>query len=70
MRGEDIRDVPLAELMDHISMVFQRVPPFQDTIYQNISMGKTEALKEEVYEAARKARCYDFIMALPRALTP
>ena len=65
MRGEDIRDVPLAELMDHISVVFQRVYLFQDTIYQNISMGKTDASKEEVYEAARKARCYDFIMALP-----
>ena len=50
MRGEDIRDVPLAELMDHISVVFQRVYLFQDTIYQNISMGKTDASKEEVYE--------------------
>ena len=51
--------------MDHISMVFQRVYLFQDTIYNNISMGKPDATEEEVYEAARKARCYDFIMALP-----
>ena len=36
---------------------------FQDTIYNNISMGKPDATEEEVYEAARKARCYDFIMA-------
>ena len=65
IRGTDIRNVPLAELMDHISMVFQRVYLFQDTIYNNIIMGKPDATEEEVYEAAKKARCYDFIMALP-----
>ena len=65
IRGVDTRQVPLAELMDHISMVFQRVYLFQDTIYNNISMGKPNATEDEVYEAARKARCYDFIMALP-----
>ena len=65
IRGTDIRDVPLAELMEQISMVFQRVYLFQDTIYNNISMGKPDATEEEVYEAAKKARCYDFIIALP-----
>lgn len=65
IRGTDIRDVPLAELMEQISMVFQKVYLFQDTIYNNISMGKPDATEEEVYEAAKKARCYDFIMALP-----
>lgn len=65
VRGTDIRDVPLAELMDQISIVFQRVYLFQDTIYHNISMGKPDATEQEVYEAAKKARCYDFIMALP-----
>ena len=65
IRGTDIRNVPLAELMEQISMVFQRVYLFQDTIYNNISMGKPNATAEEVYEAAKKARCYDFIMALP-----
>ena len=65
IRGVDIRNVPLSELMDQISMVFQRVYLFQDTIYNNISMGKPDATEEEVYEAAKKARCYDFIMALP-----
>ena len=65
IRGTDIRDIPLAELMKQISMVFQRVYLFQDTIYNNISMGKPDATEEEVYEAAKKARCYDFIMALP-----
>lgn len=63
--GKDIRNVPMGDLMDHISMVFQRVYLFQDTIYNNIAMARPDASKEEVYEAARKARCYDFIMALP-----
>ena len=66
LRGTDIRSVPLAELMDNISMVFQRVYLFQDTIYNNIAIGRTEATREEVEEAAKKARCYDFIMALPQ----
>lgn len=65
IRGVDIRDVPLAELMDQISMVFQRVYLFQDTIYNNIAMGRPDALEEEVIQAAKKARCYDFVTALP-----
>lgn len=65
IRGVDIRDIPLSELMDNISMVFQRVYLFQDTIYNNIIMGKPDATEEEVYAAAKKARCYDFITALP-----
>lgn len=65
IRGMDIRNVPLAELMEQISMVFQRVYLFQDTIYNNISIGKPDATEEEVYAAAKKAHCYDFIMALP-----
>lgn len=66
VRGKDVRDVRLADLMDHISMVFQRVYLFQDTIYNNIAMGRPDATQEEVVEAAKKARCYDFIMALPQ----
>lgn len=65
VRGVDIRDMALSELMNHISMVFQRVYLFQDTIYHNISMGRPDATREEVIEAAKKARCYDFIMELP-----
>ena len=65
VRGVDIRDVPLSELMKQISMVFQRVYLFQDTVYANIVMGRPDATKEEVVEACRKARCYDFIMSLP-----
>lgn len=65
IRGKDVRNVKLNDLMNHISMVFQRVYLFQDTIYNNISMGRPDATREEVMEAAKKARCYDFIMALP-----
>lgn len=65
IRGKEVREVKLSDLMDHISMVFQRVYLFQDTIYNNISMGRPGASEAEVIEAAKKARCYDFIMALP-----
>ena len=65
IRGTDICEVPVANLMDNISMVFQRVYLFQDTVFNNIAMGKTDASREEVIEVAKKARCYDFIMKLP-----
>ncbi|EXM39938.1 ABC transporter permease [Ruminococcus albus SY3] len=65
LRGTDIRKIPLAALMDNISMVFQRVYLFQDTVYNNIALGRPDASREEVLEAAKKARCYDFIMELP-----
>ena len=63
--GVDIRDLPLATLMDQISMVFQRVYLFQDTIRANIALGRPDASEEAVIAAAKKARCHDFIMALP-----
>lgn len=65
LRGTDIRNIPLATLMDNISMVFQRVYLFQDTVYNNIAMGRPDASREKVIEAAKKARCYDFIAELP-----
>ena len=65
VKGVDIRDLSIEELMGQISMVFQNVYLFQDTIYNNILMGRSEATEKEVYEAAKKARCYDFIMAMP-----
>ena len=65
IKGVDIRNLSIEELMGQISMVFQNVYLFQDTIYNNILMGKSDATEKEVYEAAKKARCYDFIMALP-----
>jgi len=64
-RGKDIRSLPLEGLMEQISMVFQKVYLFEDTVYNNIAMGLSSVDKESVYEAARKARCYDFIMKLP-----
>jgi ATP-binding cassette subfamily B protein len=65
VKGENIKDIPLGNLMDQISMVFQRVYLFQDTVYNNIAIGRPNATREEVEEAAKKARCYDFIMQLP-----
>ena len=65
LRGTDIRGIPLATHMDNISIVFQRVYLFQDTIYNNSAIGRPGASREEVIEAAKKARCYDFIMELP-----
>lgn len=65
LRGTDIRKIPLATLMNNISMVFQRVYLFQDTVYNNIALGRPDASREEIIEAAKKARCYDFIMDLP-----
>lgn len=63
--GKDIKNISLGSLMDKISMVFQRVYLFQDTIYNNIAIGRPNATREEVIEAAKKARCYDLIMSLP-----
>ncbi len=65
VRGTDISRVPLKTLMDQISIVFQKVYLFEDTVFNNIAMGKENATFEEVAEAAKKARCYDFIMNLP-----
>ncbi len=66
VRGRDIRQVPLGELMDQMSVVFQRVYLFQDTVFNNIRMGRPDATREEVLDAARKARCYDFVQRLPQ----
>ena len=63
--GVDIKDVSLETLMSKISMVFQNVYLFEDTIENNIKFGKPEASREQVIEAAKKAMCHDFIEALP-----
>ena len=52
-------------LLSNISMVFQKVYLFHDTIENNIRFGNPSATQEEIIEAAKKARCHDFIMALP-----
>ena len=65
LNGKDIKNISLGSLMNQISMVFQRVYLFKDTIYNNIAMGRPDATREEVVEAAKKARCYDLIRSLP-----
>lgn len=64
--GSDISKVEPEMLMKDISMVFQDVYLFQDTIRNNIRFGRNEATEEEIVDAARKACCHDFIMRLPK----
>ena len=64
--GIDIRDIPYDELLDRISIVMQNVQLFDNTIEENIRVGKKGATKKEIIEAAKKARIHDFIMSLPK----
>lgn len=61
----DIRNMAPEELLSHISMVFQDVYLFNDTIFQNIAYGTVAPTKEKVIAAAKAAHCHDFIMRLP-----
>lgn len=63
--GKDVREYTLESLMEQISMVFQNVYLFADTIENNIRFGRPEATHEEVVEAAKRACCHEFIEALP-----
>ena len=63
--GKNIREYKIENLMNSISMVFQDVYLFEDTIENNIKFGKQNASHEEVVQAAKKARCHEFIEALP-----
>ena len=63
--GRDVREYTLESLMEQISMVFQNVYLFADTIENNIKFGRPQATHAEVVEAARKACCVDFIETLP-----
>ena len=63
--GKDIREYTCDSLLKNISMVFQNVYLFEDTIRNNICFGKSDATEIEMIEAAKAARCHDFIMALP-----
>ena len=65
MGGHDVREFTCDSLLSNISMVFQNVYLFHDTIRNNICFGKPGATEEEMIEAAKKACCHDFIMALP-----
>ena len=63
--GYDIKHIDPENVLGEISMVFQKVILFRDTIYNNIKIGKHDATEEEVMEAAKKANCHDFIMQFP-----
>lgn len=64
--GKDIRTMEPEALQRNISMVFQDVYLFQDTIAANIRLGREGATQKEIEEAARLACCHDFIMKLPQ----
>lgn len=63
--GVDVKEYSMDSLMRNFSFVFQSVYLFQDTIANNIRFGQLDAPMEKVIEAAKKAYCHDFIMALP-----
>ncbi|HWQ80280.1 MAG TPA: ABC transporter ATP-binding protein [Anaerovoracaceae bacterium] len=63
--GHDVRDFTCDSLLSNISMVFQNVYLFNDTVRSNICFGNPDATEEEMIAAAKKACCHDFIAALP-----
>ena len=65
INGKDIKDYSQENISNLIGSVQQEVILFDLSIFENISIGKLNATKEEVIEAAKKARCHDFISALP-----
>ena len=64
--GHDVREFTCDSLLSYVSMVFQKVYLFNDTIENNIKFGKPNASHTEVVEAAKRACCHDFIEALPQ----
>lgn len=63
--GKNINDIDPETLLGYYSIVFQDVVLFNDTIYNNIKIGKKDASKEEILAAAKMARCEEFISKLP-----
>lgn len=63
--GHDVKEFTCDSLLSNMSMVFQNVYLFNDTIRNNICFGKSDATEDEMIAAAKKACCHDFIMALP-----
>ena len=61
----DIRDIPYDELLNRISIVMQNVQLFNNTIEENLRVGRKDANKEEIIEACKKSKIHDFIMSLP-----
>ena len=64
--GHDVKEFTCDSLLKNMSMVFQNVYLFHDTIENNIKFGCQDATHEQVVEAAKKACCHDFISALPQ----
>ena len=64
--GAKITNISTEELMKNISMVFQNVYLFEDTIMNNIRLAKPNASDEDIISAAKKARCHDFIKSLQK----
>ncbi|MDO5350657.1 MAG: ABC transporter ATP-binding protein [Lachnospiraceae bacterium] len=64
--GRDLREFTCDSLLKNISMVFQNVYLFRDTIRNNIKFGSPDATEAEIVAAAKAACCHDFIMALPQ----
>ncbi len=64
--GADVKDYQYDALLSNFSFVFQNVYLFEDTVKNNIKFGNPNATDEEVINAAKNARCHDFIMALPQ----
>ena len=63
--GADITQMPLEQLMDLVSFVFQDIFILNDTLYENIRMGNNALTEEDVIKAAKSACAHDFIMELP-----
>ncbi len=62
--GIDIRKIPLEQLMDQISYISQDNYLFDETVLENIRIGRPSASDEEVCQAAKDCGCYDFIVKL------
>ena len=64
--GADVREGTAESLLANVSMVFQNVYLFNDTVENNIKFGVPDATHEQVVQAAKRARCHEFISALPQ----
>lgn len=62
--GINIKNMKTETLLSYISMVFQDVYLFHDTVYNNIKVGKNDATREEIISAAKSAQCHEFITKL------
>lgn len=63
--GKDLRTYSCDSILRQISIVFQNVYLFHDSILNNIKFGNPNATMEEVTEVAKRAQCHDFIMEMP-----